>query len=82
MSCGLNVFLVVFVLQLTDVDPDYGKAPTAQLADKLPESGRAGEVFDTTREMLLETQVWPPFTPCRCCLAAFTCSTHSAAQQL
>jgi hypothetical protein len=50
----------VFVVQLTDVDPDYGKAPTAQLADKLPESGRAGEVFDTTREMLLETQVGLP----------------------
>jgi hypothetical protein len=39
------------------VDPPYGKAPTAQLAEKLPEKGRAGEVFDTTREMLLETQV-------------------------
>jgi hypothetical protein len=44
-------------VQLTDVDPPYGKAPTAQLAEKLPEKGRAGEVFDTTREMLLETQV-------------------------
>lgn len=42
--------------QLTDVDPPYGKAPAAALAEKLPESGRTGEVFDTTREMLLETQ--------------------------
>lgn len=45
------------LLQLTDVDPPYGKAPTAQLAEKLPETGRAGEVFENTREMLLETQV-------------------------
>ena len=44
-------------MQLTDVDPPYGKAPTAQLAEKLPETGRAGEVFENTREMLLETQV-------------------------
>jgi hypothetical protein len=44
-------------VQLTDVDPPYGKAPAAALAEKLPESGRTGEVFDTTREMLLETQV-------------------------
>jgi hypothetical protein len=46
------------VLQLTDVDPPYGKAPTAQLADKLAGEGTAGaELFDGPREMVLETQV-------------------------
>jgi len=55
--CGCVCVCGGCVSQLTDVDPPYSKAPTAQLADKLPEKGRAGEVFDTTREMLLETQV-------------------------
>jgi hypothetical protein len=51
-------FVAAVVLQLTDVDPPYGKAPTAQLADKLAGEGTAGaELFDGPREMVLETQV-------------------------
>ncbi|WIA40450.1 hypothetical protein OEZ86_013807 [Tetradesmus obliquus] len=43
--------------QLTDVDPPYGKAPTAQLADKLAGEGTAAaQLFDGPREMVLETQ--------------------------
>jgi hypothetical protein len=63
----LALCVCVCDLQLTDVDPPYGKAPAAQLAEKLPESGRTGEVFDTTREMLLETQVRGG-RPCACVL--------------
>jgi hypothetical protein len=53
------LLLLLLLLQLTDVDPPYGKAPTAQLADKLAGEGTAAaELFDGPREMVLETQVW------------------------
>lgn len=43
--------------QLTDVDPPYGQAPTAQLADRLAGQGRAAELLEGPREMVLTTQV-------------------------
>lgn len=46
------------VLQLTDVDPPYGKAPTAQLADKLvTDDSPAKEFLEGPKEMVLTTQV-------------------------
>eukprot|EP00775_Hariotina_reticulata_P012148 gene12148-12286_t len=42
--------------QLTDVDPPYGKAPTAQLAEKLTGQGPASKIFEGPKEMVLTTQ--------------------------
>lgn len=44
--------------QLTDVDPAYGKAPTAALAETLAAEGMpAAELLDSTKEMVITTQV-------------------------
>lgn len=69
---ALLLLLLLLLLQLTDVDPPYGKAPTAQLADKLAGEGTAAaQLFDGPREMVLETQVRR-----RACASRFGCCFH------
>jgi hypothetical protein len=44
-------------LQLTDVDPPYGKAPAVAIAEKLEVEGPVGDLLVETKELLKDTQV-------------------------
>lgn len=50
--------MLAAALQLTDVDPPYGKAPMAQFAEKVvPDDSPAKEFLEGSKEMVLTTQV-------------------------
>jgi hypothetical protein len=80
----LQVCLIFLWLQLTDVDLPYGKAPTAQLAEKLTGQGPAAKIFEGPKEMVMTTQVDVMVRPRRassshCSCAASTQSCFVAA---